>query len=159
MIGPLEPKGWLARLLATTWMLFPKDEEYRTWMMEAGFKDVKVRYTSPHWVSSREKYGIAIVGKKPLDVSSHEMMIPSILIPKEEENHGIFRTLILIWRVVIGSLAGFLFIPVALTGYLLSAGSQRDTPPEYRERLNGYQITAILFILALVVALVWYFMK
>ena len=102
MIGPLEPKGWLARLLATTWMLFPKDEEYRNWMQNAGFTGIHVRYTSPHWVCVKEKYGIAIAGTKPLDILSPKISDINASHVDEKEETGFLRSLLLIWRVAVG---------------------------------------------------------
>src|SRR5690349_17782078 len=153
MIGPLEPKGWLSRWLATTWMLFPKDEEYRVWMDRAGFSDIRVRYTSPHWVSKKTKYGIAIAGTKNLNHRPPESSTTIIRDKDETEEKGLFRNLIIFWRVLIGSLAGFLFIPIALLGYLFSIGKQRDVPHEYREKLNAYQVTALIIILGLTAGL------
>ena len=156
MIGPLEPKGWLARWLATTWMLFPKDEEYKTWMQKAGFSDIRVRYTAPHWVSANEKYGIAIAGKKPSQVLESKTLPSAIPLVEENEKGGFLRTLLLIWRVTIGSLAGFLFIPIALLGYLFSIGKQKDIPPNYRERLNGYQVFALVVIIGIILTFLWW---
>ncbi len=155
MIGPLEPQGWLTRLLATTWMLFPKDEEYRQWMKEAGFTDLQIRYTSPHWVSTTTKYGIAISGKKPNDIPSPELTAPASTNVEVKEKTGFLRTLLLIWRVTIGSFAGFLFIPIALLGYLFSIGKQKNIPAEYRERLNGYQVFALVIILGIIAFVLW----
>jgi len=153
MIGPLEPQHWLARLLATTWMLFPKEEEYKEWMKNAGFTDIKYQYTAPHWVSSKVKYGIAIVGTKPVDTYSPELSSSAIKPIAEEKETGFFRTLLMIWRVLIGSLAGFLFIPIALLGYLFNIGRQKEIPIEYRERLNIYQVFALV-VISLVVILI-----
>src|SRR4030095_9399865 len=157
IIGPLEPKAWLTRVLATIWMLFPKDEEYRIWMKQAGFTDIKVKYTSPHWVSKNVKYGIAIAGKKPQLISTPGSEHTS---PQEEkETKGLFRSLLLIGRVIIGSLAGFLFIPIALLGYLFSIGKQRNIPAEYREKLNMYQVIALIIILGLLTSLIWWIIE
>jgi MPBQ/MSBQ methyltransferase len=157
IIGPLEPKGWLTRLMATIWMLFPKDEEYREWMKQTGFIDIKVKYTSPHWVSKNVKYGIAIAGKKPQGILESGIEHPD---PQEEkETKGFFRSLLLIWRVIIGSLAGFLFIPIALLGYLFSIGKQRNIAPEYREKLNIYQVIALIIILGSLTALTWWIIE
>jgi MPBQ/MSBQ methyltransferase len=78
------------------------------------------------------QYGIAIAGKKPQGIleSGSNIQIPR----RKKETKGFFRSLLLIWRVIIGSLAGFLFIPIALLGYLFSSGKQRNIAPEYREK-------------------------
>ncbi|MCB0617015.1 MAG: hypothetical protein KDC75_27040, partial [Phaeodactylibacter sp.] len=61
------------------------------------------------------------------------------------------RWLQLAGRVLIGSLAGFIFIPAALFGYIRSAfGGQTDVPEEYRERLNGYQLAALVVIILII---------
>lgn len=154
MIGPLEPQGWFTRLMATIWMLFPKDEEYRRWYKEAGFTNIEVRYIAPHWVTS-EPYGIAIVGEKPKPgVSPNHEEVAARLVEHEPEKMSLGRSLLLLGRVLIGSLAGFIFIPMALLGYLFSVGSQRDLPSEYRSRLNGYQIAVLVLIFALLIAFI-----
>ena len=67
------------------------------------------------------------------------------------------RWLQLAGRVLIGSLAGFVFIPAALFGYLRRAfNGQQEVPEEYRERLNGYQLTALAAIV-LIIGLLIYF--
>lgn len=156
MIGPLEPKWWLSRFLATTWMLFPKDEEYKMWMEKAGFTDIRVRYTAPHWVSSNEKYGIAIAGKKMSDRFPDTVAQPNPSKTEEKET-GFFRTILLLIRLLIGSLAGFLFIPLALLGYLFSIGRQRNIPEGQREKLNTYQVVALIIIfIALILLIGWW---
>lgn len=154
MIGPLEPENAIARFMANTWMLFPREEEYLHWFREAGFQDIRVRYVKPHWVTGRGEYGIAISGVKPQPGLS-----PAAAAATEEETEEKMtagRWLQLAGRVLIGSLAGFVFIPAALFGYLRRAfSSQEDVPEEYRERLNGYQIAA-LAVIAVVIGLVIY---
>lgn len=156
MIGPLEPENGIARFIANTWMLFPKEEEYLHWFREAGFQDIRVRYVKPHWVTGRGEYGIAVSGVKPQPGQS-----PGAARTMEEETPQrttIGRQFQLAGRVMIGSLAGFLFIPAALFGYLRRAFSgQQDMPEEYRERLNGYQVAAlavIILIMGLVIYLI-----
>jgi len=159
MIGPLEPKGRLARWLATTWMLFPTDEQYRDWMKQSGFTDIRVIYTAPHWVSD-EKYGIAIAGKKnTAGISPNGPVLTALETEENDAQNGVFRTLKMIWRVLIGSLAGFLFIPAALLGYLFSIGKQRDISADYRERLNGYQKMVLVILFGLFTALVWWIIR
>ncbi len=154
MIGPLEPENAIARFMANTWMLFPKEEEYLHWFREAGFQDIRVRYVKPHWVTGRGEYGIAISGVKPQAGLSPAAAAATDEEP--EEKMTVARWLQLAGRVLIGSLAGFVFIPAALFGYLRRAFSgQEDVPEEYREQLNGYQITA-LAVIALIIGLVIY---
>ena len=154
MIGPLEPENAIARFMANTWMLFPKEEEYLHWYREAGFQDIQMRYVKPHWVSGRGEYGIAISGVKPKPGLSPS----AATMPKEQpaEKMTLVRWLQLAGRVLIGSLAGFVFIPAALFGYLRRAFSrQEDVPEEYREQLNRYQVTALV-VIVLIIGLVIY---
>lgn len=152
LIGPLDPPNALTSFAANTWMLFPKDEQYRRWFKDAGFVDIEVKYVSPHWVRKKDKYGISIAGTKPdAGVSPIEHTQPIAEPIADEEKGGFFRGLQLIGRVLVGSLAGFIFIPLALIGYLRSAfAPKEDLPEEYRERLNIYQILAIMLILVLI---------
>ena len=151
MIGPLEPVQPIARFIANLWMLFPKEEEYKMWFNNAGFTDVRVRYVKPVWVDGKGKYGIAISGRKQFNNPT------SISFRKETEKPmSIFRWLKLIGRLFLGSLAGFLFIPAALWGYFKrSFGKQEQVPEAYRERLNTYQITALLIVIGLIGWLVY----
>lgn len=65
------------------------------------------------------------------------------------------RWLQLIGRVLVGSLAGFIFIPIALIGYLQGSFHPKDEnmPEEYRERLNSYQIGALVVVFILILLL------
>src|SRR3954451_1586327 len=58
MVGPLPPERPLAKRLADLWMLFPQEREYRAWMEQAGFADIRLRHVAPDW--SKQQYGIAI---------------------------------------------------------------------------------------------------
>jgi MPBQ/MSBQ methyltransferase len=151
MIGPLEPRGPIARFLANTWMLFPKEEDYFTWMKNAGFEQIKHIYTAPHWIPGREKYGIALAGVKTRSGIS-PLPAPEI---REESVGGVAGNIRTFFRVIIGSLAGFLFIPGALIGYLFAIGRQKNIPEEYREKLNKYQIIVLLIILILLIAIIY----
>ena len=146
MIGPLEPENALARFIANTWMLFPKEEEYLHWFREAGFQDIQVRYIKPHWVNGRGEYGISVAGVKPKAGISPAAGRVEVVEPSQKMSPG--RWLQLIGRLLIGSLAGFLFIPAALFGYVrnIFSDKQKGAPEEYRERLNAYQITVLLAI-------------
>jgi MPBQ/MSBQ methyltransferase len=156
LIGPLEPGNSIGRFIANTWMLFPKDQEYRDWFAVAGFADIQVQYIRPQWFRGKGEYGIAIAGKKPQAGVSPALPAYNPF-DVEDEKMTLIRWLKLAWRVLIGSLAGFLFIPVALVGYLRNIFSPNQNVPEhYRERLNGYQIGALLLILGAVVLLIWW---
>lgn len=153
LIGPLEPKEDLARILANTWMLFPKEKEYLDWFERAGFTEISIRHISPRWVRDKTGYGIAISGVKPAPGKS-----PIDTGAKEEEEDtegGILRRLLLIGRLLIGAFAGFLFIPIAILGYVRSAFDE-DIPPEQRPRLNAEQIILIMAFLALIILLLYY---
>lgn len=155
MIGPLEPEKGLGRFFANTWMLFPKEKEYHRWYENAGFTDIEYRYIRPHWFRRKSEYGIAIAGRKPLEgpivspnISSEKLII------EQEENMTLGRRLKLIWRVLIGSLAGFVFIPAALVGYVVSA--MIGKADLQAEPLNRYQIITLGIIgLALVLLIFW----
>lgn len=149
MIGPLEPANTAGRFIAKLWMLFPPEEDYWRWFQEAGFEDLQVRYVKPQWARGKGKYGIALAGRKPLGAVSGESSPPP---PAAEERIGFGRGLLLAGRVLIGSLAGFFFIPAALFGHVrqLIVGN-KGLPAAQRERLNGYQIAMLLLIIGLIV--------
>lgn len=155
LIGPLEPENAFARYMANTWMLFPKDEEYRMWYERAGFTDIKVHYIRPQWYRSESEYGLAISGRKPEPGESplSPASVEALTEPEGEMTFG--RWVQLIVRVIVGSTAGFIFIPVALVGYLQRAfdSNQEDVPEEYKERLNAYQIGALIVVLVLIICL------
>ena len=156
MIGPLEPGNKLGRFLANTWMLFPKEEEYLNWYRAAGFKEIKVKYIKPQWYKSKHEYGIAISGIKPLDGSENSFNEINV----SEEKKSIFRPLQIFWRVLIGSLAGFIFIPVALFGYFTNIfRKDKNHSSTYQEKLNKYQITVLILIGLLLILTIWIIVK
>lgn len=125
IIGPLEPESTFSRFVANTWMLFPTDYEYKQWFKEAGFDDIRVRYIRPHWIRN-DRYGIAISGRKPSPGLSPNAMISDYrrkVTYYEPLTFG--RSLLLGGRLLLGSIAGFAFIPMALIGYLRAP----ETPP------------------------------
>lgn len=157
LIGPLEPEHPVARFAANTWMLFPADGEYRKYYETAGFTDIRVRYVRPQWYRRKGEFGIAISGKKPAPGRSPADDGSPPAEQPEAEKMTVGRSLQLLWRVLLGSLAGFIFIPAALFGYLRNAFRRTEpVPEEYRERLNGYQVFALLAVAALLVALGWW---
>jgi len=151
MIGPLEPKHPLGRRLANTWMLFPEEAEYRRWYEEAGFTDIKVRYIRPHWFGGNSEYGLAIVGTKPEDYVPPTLP-RAVKAEPEEEPMTMGRRVQLIGRVLLGSLAGFAFIPAALFGYLKAAIQGREGAS--LEALNRYQIAVLLLIGIVLIAII-----
>jgi MPBQ/MSBQ methyltransferase len=153
MIGPLEPQNKVARFIADTWMLFPSDQEYRDWFRLAGFTDIRVEYIRPQWYQKKAEYGIAIAGVKQQAGASAAPLSAPLLPEPEKMTFG--RGLQIFWRVLVGSLAGFLFIPAALFGYVRRMFSPKgNLPPQYREGLNGYQIGALVLIVLAVVLLI-----
>ena len=155
LIGPLEPQNAFARFIANTWMLFPMDEEYRMWFERAGFTDIEVRYIRPRWFRSESEYGIAIAGKKPEPGVSPIPETTLNALDEEEPEMTLWRWVTLIGRVIVGSLAGFLFIPIAMVGYLQSQNDP-ELPEEYREGLNSYQIGALVVIFAIIGLLIYF---
>lgn len=148
MIGPLEPGTWFSRTMANLWMLFPKEQEYRKWFEEAGFTDIQSVYVRPHWHDGKtSQYGIAIAGTKPQAGVSPRVAQRAA---SQGEVLTLGRRLQMIWRVVIGSLAGFIFIPLALLANLRNAVLGRDSKP-----LTRQQTTALVLILALLILLIW----
>jgi MPBQ/MSBQ methyltransferase len=153
LIGPLEPQEDLSRIIADIWMLFPKEKEYLEWFERAGFTDIRVRHVSPRWVRNKTGYGIAVAGVKP---SAGLSPIDTEPVEEEaEESQTLSRGLLLAGRLLAGSLAGFLFIPVALAGYIRSAFDE-GIPPEHRPRLNADQIVLILAFLLLAAFLLFW---
>lgn len=109
MIGPLRPANAVARWAADTWMLFPEEDDYVRWFRAAGFTNLKKRYVRPAWVLD-EAYAVALSGKRAPDGPP-----PLDLGPREETGEEPL-TLGRLSRLVTGSLAGGLFIPMALLG-------------------------------------------
>ena len=148
LIGPLEPGRGFPRLMANLWMLFPKESEYRDWFERAGFQQIRVRYVRPHWHhNDKSEYGIAIAGVKPVSGP------PLHADPggAEAETPMTFgRRLQMLGRLLLGSIAGFVFIPIALLASLRGRVSGGGS-----ERLNRYQVIALLVRLTLLIWLLW----
>ncbi len=65
LIGPLRPEHPVARRLADTWMLFPEENEYRSWMQRAGFSNLSARILPPPWDGGGDgRYVIALAGTR-----------------------------------------------------------------------------------------------
>lgn len=114
IIGPLKPKNRVARFLAETFMLFPRCEEYINWYRQAGFVDIQYVFLRPKWINE-EDYGLSIVGRKPKPGASP--WIPSTPTPGEslrEKTSSHQSRLLFLTRFAVGSLAGGLFIPLAI---------------------------------------------
>src|SRR4051794_6096970 len=111
IIGPVRPANRVARWLAETWMLFPPEEDYRRWMTEAGFTDVRLRALAPDWYRDpRVPYALAGSGGKPVGGAP-----PAVLEAVAEPPTSRLRFLA---RFVAGSAAGAAFIPIAAAATL-----------------------------------------
>ena len=155
LIGPLEPTHPIGRLIANTWMLFPKDEEYRRWFAEAGFENIETTYVRPQWFDRQNEFVISIAGDKPEDAVSPPRDGAGAHLPVREDA-GLSGSLMLIGRLVVGSVAGFLFIPIAIVGFAqkaLSGGVQPIRPHHQKEGLNVHQIGVLAGLGMLAIAL------
>lgn len=114
IIGPLQRKNPLARWLSDTWMLFPPEDDYIRWYEAAGFTEIKKVYVEPDWYdkSGENEYAIAIAGVKP---ASGESSL-KFLTKQEDVTEAMTpaRFLSFIYRFIIGSAAGALFVPIAI---------------------------------------------
>jgi MPBQ/MSBQ methyltransferase len=104
LIGPVEPGNPILRALASTWMLFPKEVEYRAWFEAAGFEDVATRALAPDWYRGRSTYAVAVTGVKRGVGPS-----PAARTPEPEPPTSRLRFAA---RFVLGSLAGAAFVPI-----------------------------------------------
>jgi len=113
VVGPVRPAGRLARALADAWMLFPAEDDYRSWFENAGFADVEIRAVAPEWYRDRRvPYAVAVAGTKPVPGPS-----PLVLPPPSEELRAPLTALVRLKvaaRFAAGSLAGFAFVPIAV---------------------------------------------
>ncbi len=149
MIGPLEPTDAFSRWVANTWMLFPKETEYLRWYEQAGFTDIQKIYVRPHWVR-KDRYGIALVGTKPRAGESPIAATAAVA----EVPPTLTQRLFTPWRIVVGSLAGFLFIPMALVGYVTATIA--PPRPDDTHHLNATQWTAIGVTVVVVIGIIWW---
>jgi len=115
VIGPVEPANPILRRLSSTWMLFPPESDYRAWFERAGFEDVEVHTLAPDWYRGRSAYAVAVSGtKRPgSDLAIQHRAGLQDLTPEDRE-----AALTLAGRVrfagrfVLGSAAGFAFVPI-----------------------------------------------
>jgi MPBQ/MSBQ methyltransferase len=131
VIGPVRPAGRLARALADAWMLFPAEEEYRTWFAAAGFADVEVRAVAPDWYRGRTPYAVAVAGRKPRGGPSPlaapapaagEASAPTERLDGPLDLRGRLRVAA---RFVLGSAAGAAWVPIALVLTLRTRVAER----------------------------------
>ena len=138
MIGPIEPVNPISKFIANTWMLFPPENDYHLYFHNAGFTEVDWTYVRPHW-QDNERYGIAIVGTKPKPGKSPNgegRRRRQALVDAEPEGGWLGRNLLLTGRVLLGSAAGFLFIPMALLAHVSAPlrGVEGEVEPLNREQ-------------------------
>ena len=124
VVGPVRPAGRIARALADLWMLFPEQEQYRTWFERAGFTDVQLTAVAPDWYrDTRVPYAVAVSGVKP---AAGPSPLPSAA-PAEDlatplTVGGRLRAAA---RFAAGSLAGLAFVPIALVMTLRARRERR----------------------------------
>jgi MPBQ/MSBQ methyltransferase len=104
LIGPVEPANRILKTLASTWMLFPPEDDYRSWFTAAGFDQVTIHALAPTWYRGRATYAVAITGVKPTAGPS-----PAARAPLPEPPVGRVRFAA---RFVAGSAAGAAFVPI-----------------------------------------------
>ena len=110
LAGPLRRTHPLARALSDAWMLFPSEDEYVAWFERAGFEAIERVHVAPDWWDERwDRYGVAIAAVKPR-AGEPPLAGPA---PAAAED-GARVTPARLARFAAGSLAGAMFIPVAL---------------------------------------------
>jgi MPBQ/MSBQ methyltransferase len=119
VIGPVEPAHPVLKRLAGTWMLFPPEQDYRRWFEAAGFTGVRVQALAPDWYRGRSTYAVAVTGHKPgsdlaIQQTGKRNAGLQDLTPVEARDAPL--TLAgrarFAGRFVLGSLAGFAFVPI-----------------------------------------------
>jgi len=107
LIGPVEPAHRVLKALASTWMLFPPERDYREWFERAGFEEVRTHALAPDWYRGRTPYAVAVTGVKrtpgPSPAAREAQPAPP-LTPRERLRFA--------GRFVLGSAAGAAFIPI-----------------------------------------------
>ncbi len=153
MIGPIEPENPVSKFITNAWMLFPPENDYHLYFQEAGFTNIDWVYVRPHW-QDNERYGIAIVGTKPAPGRSPKARprgSSRALVEHDPEGGWLGRNVLLAGRVLIGSAAGFLFIPMALLAHVSAPlrgveGEQQPLSKEQKAVLIGLGAVAVFFI-------------
>jgi MPBQ/MSBQ methyltransferase len=111
VIGPVEPANPILRRLAGTWMLFPPEADYRAWFERAGFEDVQVHALAPDWYRGRSVYAVAVSGVKrgptPAFGRAGASSAEDRAAPLTLAGRARFAA-----RFVLGSAAGFVFVPI-----------------------------------------------
>lgn len=141
VIGPIEPSTGWGRFLSRTWMLFPKEAEYRRYYEQAGFENIEVAYLNPGWWTGEDShFALAIAGDKPADGPNRSPVIDE---PRDAEHEGLAAGLFSAARVITGSIAGGAFVPIALGAKAIAAARGTDDP---REPLTTAQKSVLLGI-------------
>jgi MPBQ/MSBQ methyltransferase len=113
VIGPVQPAHPILRRLSGAWMLFPPEADYRAWFERAGFEDVDVRALAPDWYRGRSVYAVAVSGVKRGGARKVPGWAGSTSALEERDAPltlgGRAR---FIARFVLGSAAGFAFVPI-----------------------------------------------
>ena len=109
--GPLPPSGRAARWLADAWMLFPSRADYIRWFEAAGFADLCILTMDAPWARSagNGSYAVAVAGR----ATRKGAPAPSRgeTVAERADEPWTVRRLV---RFAAGSLAGALFIPIAI---------------------------------------------
>jgi MPBQ/MSBQ methyltransferase len=154
MIGPLEPVNPISKFAANTWMLFPPEEDYFKYMETAGFDRIDHTYVAPHW-QANERYGIAIIGRKPLPGKSpnhyEAVAEEQQLVAVSNDGVTLGRGVMLAGRVLLGSAAGFIFIPMALLASITAPLRGIDAEPEPLNKEQKVALVAVGVIAAVLI--------
>ena len=113
VVGPLPPRNRVARFVADTWMLFPRETQYRGWFEAAGLRDVAALRLAAPWGggAGEAAYGIAIAGR-----TGDAGPPPGSATAAEDVSEPWTARRLL--RFAAGSLAGFLFVPLGVLLHL-----------------------------------------
>jgi len=132
VVGPLRRTHPLARGLSDAWMLFPSEAQYAAWFAAAGFADVRtVHVAPPWWRDGWDPYAVAIAAVKPAPGPSPLALTAARGAVGESPRERLGpRRLV---RFALGSLAGALFIPVALWFTALDRVRRRARPAAPRD--------------------------
>jgi len=113
LVGPLPPGGRLARRLAEAWMLFPTEQQYRHWLLRAGFEILEAAPVEAPWQRAGDRpFGLAIAGRKPVAGASPAASAPPAEDLREALTPG--ERLRFAARFALGSLAGAAFVPIGV---------------------------------------------
>jgi MPBQ/MSBQ methyltransferase len=108
VIGPVEPANPLLKRLAGAWMLFPPESDYRTWFERAGFEDVELHALAPDWYRGRSVYAVAVTGVK----RGATPALPPAVAEERTAPMTLAGRVRFAARFVLGSAAGFAFVPI-----------------------------------------------